>query len=194
MQLEKINEFFLVYSVILGIFWVTLSSKHMWGSVQVIWMILACATFIYHPTWASCSEIQYPQTWWDIFFFKYSWLLWQFPDLRVQPGSYCGRPMWHYKRLKIFSKMSVSRQILCWIVGKSQNTLKPFVLNFLWNKNVFLLIPPAVLVIIEDISNFQEFLSFIKFIKTPFKRVSKVPELYVGKSQNKGAYHKKINP
>ena len=31
----------------------------------------------------------------------------------------------------------------------------------------------------------------MKFIKTPFKRVSKVPELYVGKSQNKGAYHKK---
>ena len=61
-------DFFLVYSVILGIFWVTLSCKHMWGSVQVIWMILACATythFIYHPMWASCSELQYSKTWWD---------------------------------------------------------------------------------------------------------------------------------
>ena len=46
MQLEWINViFFLVYSVILGIFWVALSCKHMWGSVQVIWMILACATY-----------------------------------------------------------------------------------------------------------------------------------------------------
>ena len=61
-------NFFLVYSVILGIFWVTLSCKHMWGSVRVIWMILACATythFIYHPMWASCSELQYSKTWWD---------------------------------------------------------------------------------------------------------------------------------
>ena len=61
-------DFFLVYSVILGIFWVTLSCKHMWGSVRVIWMILACATyrhFIYHPMWASCSELQYSKTWWD---------------------------------------------------------------------------------------------------------------------------------
>ena len=58
----------LVYSVILGIFWVTLSCKHMWGSVRAIWMILACATythFFYHPMWASCSELQYSKTWWD---------------------------------------------------------------------------------------------------------------------------------
>ena len=130
MQLEKIYVIFsLIYSVILGIFWVTFFSKHMWGSVQVIWMILACATyrlFIYHPTWASCSEIQYPQTWWDNFFIKYTLLLWQFPDLRGQPGSHCGRPMWHYKRLKIFNKMSVSRKILCWIVVKSQILWNPF--------------------------------------------------------------------
>ena len=147
----------------LCIFWVTLSCKNMWGSVWVIWMILACMTyqhFIYHPTWASCSEIQYSQTWWDKKLKnKYTWLLWQFPDLRVQPGSHCRKP-----RLKIFSKMSVSRQILCWIVGKSQNTMKPFFLNFPWINNVFLLVPPVVLVIIEDISNFQDFLSFIKFI------------------------------
>ena len=47
--------------------------------------------------------------------------------------------------------MSVSRKILCWIVGKLQNTLKPSFLNFPWIKNVFLLVPPAVLVIIKDI-------------------------------------------
>ena len=114
--------------------------------------------------------------------------------LRVQPRSHCGRPMWHYKRLKIFSKMSVSRKILCWIVGKSQTTIKPFFLNFPGINNVFLLVPPAVLIIIQDISNFQDVLSFIKFIWTPFKRVSKVPELNVGKSQNRCAYHKKIFP
>ena len=129
-QAITINKlsFVLVYSVILGIFWVTLSSKHIWGSFQVIWMILDCATywhFIYHPMWASCSEIQYPQT---------------------------------------FSKMLVSHKILCGIVGKSQNTKKPFFLNFPWTKNMFLLVPPPVLVIIEDISNFQDFLGFIKFI------------------------------
>ena len=74
MQLEWINVIFLAYSVFLGINWVTLFSKHMWGSVQVIWMILASATFrhfIYHPTWALCSEIQYPQTWEVIFFLIY---------------------------------------------------------------------------------------------------------------------------
>ena len=70
-RIDKYMFFSLVYSVILDIFWVTLFSKHMWGSVQVIWKILACATyrhFIYHPVWASCSEIQYPHTWWDNFF------------------------------------------------------------------------------------------------------------------------------
>ena len=71
--------------------------------------------------------------------------------------------------------------------------------KILWNpfsqipiaKNVFWLVPPAVLVISEDISNFQDFLCFIKFIQTDFKRVSIVPELNVGKSQNRCAYHKK---
>ena len=67
--------------------------------------------------------------------------IWQFPDLRVQPGSHCGRPKWHYKSLKIFSKVSVSRKILCRNVCKSQNTMKPFFLNFPWIKNVFLLVP-----------------------------------------------------
>ena len=72
--------------------------------------------------------------------------------------------MWHYKRLKIFSKMLVCRKILCWIVGKPQNTLKPFILNFPWIKNLFLLVQPSGLVIIEEISNFQDFLGFIKLI------------------------------
>ena len=70
--------------------------------------------------------------------------------------------------------------------------MAPFFLNFPWINNVFLLVPPAVLVIIEDTSNFQDFLSFLKFIYAPFKRVSKVTELDVGKSQNRCAYHKKI--
>ena len=72
--------------------------------------------------------------------------------------------MLQYKRLKIFSKISVNCKILCWIVGKSQNTMKPFFSLFSMDKNVSLLVPPAVLVIFEDISNFQDFLSFIKFI------------------------------
>ena len=56
----------------------------------------------------------------------------------------------------------------------------------------FLLVPPAVIVNIEDTSNFHEFLSILKFIYTPFKRVSKVTDLYVDKSQNRCACHKKI--
>ena len=98
---------------------------------------------------------------------KYTWLLWQFPDLRVQPGSHYGRPMWHYKSVKIFSQLSVSCKILFRNVGKLQNTMKLFFLNFPWINNVFLLVPPTVLVIIEDASNFQDFLSFLKFIYTP---------------------------
>ena len=117
--------------------------------------------------------------------------IWQFPDLRVQPGPHCGRPKWRYKSLKIFSKVSVSRKILCRNVGKSQNTLKPFFLNIPCINNVFLLVPPTVLVINEDSSNFQDFLSLLKFIYTISKRVSKVTELDVGKSQNRCAYHKK---
>ena len=62
--------------------------------------------------------------------------------------------------------------------------MKPFFLNFPLINNAFFLVPPAVLVIIDDTSNFQDFLSFLKLIYTPFKRVSKVTELDVVKSQN----------
>ena len=51
--------------------------------------------------------------------------IWQFPDFRVQPGSHCGRPKWHYKSLKHFSKVSVGCKILCRNVGESQNTILP---------------------------------------------------------------------
>ena len=112
--------------------------------------------------------------------------IWQFSDLKVQPGSHCKRPKWHYK-----SKVLVSRKMLCQNVGRSQNSMKTFFLNFQWINNVFLLVPPTVLVIIEDTSNFQVFLSLIKLIYTPLKRVSKVTYLYVGRSQNRCAYHKK---
>ena len=63
MQLGKINVISICYnSVILCILWATLSCKHMWGSVHVMESILVCVTdthFIYHPTWASCSEIHH---------------------------------------------------------------------------------------------------------------------------------------
>ena len=44
---------------------------------------------------------------------------------------------------------------------------------------MFLLVPPAVLVIIDNQSNFQDPLSFLKCIHTHFKRVYKVAELDV---------------
>ena len=58
--------------------------------------------------------------------------------------------------------------------------------------NLFLLVPPAVLVIMDDPSNFQDFLSFSMCIYTLFKRVSKVSELDLCKSQKKCGYHQKI--
>ena len=54
-------------------------------------------------------------------------------------------------------------------VGKSQNTMKPFFLIFPLINNVVLVCPPPVLVIIDYISNFQDFLSFLQFINTPLK-------------------------
>ena len=67
------------------------------------------------------------------------------------------------------------------IVGKSQNNT---MINY-----VSLLVLPANLVNIDDTSNLQDFLSLLQYIYTPFKRVSKVTELDVGKSQNKRGYH-----
>ena len=74
-------------------------------------------------------------------------------------------------------------------VGKSQNSMIPFFLYFQLINNMFLLVWPAVLVIIYDQSNLQDFPSYLKGICTHFKRVSKVTELNVGKSQNKRAYN-----
>ena len=66
---------------------------------------------------------------------------------------------------------------------------EPFFLYTQLINNVLLSVQPAALVIMEDPSNFQEFLSFLKFIYTLFKRVSKVTEWDVCKSRNKCAYH-----
>ena len=87
--------------------------------------------FSSHDTWHDSILMRYK------FKYKYTWLLWQFCDLRVQPGTHCGRTMWQHKSLKFFSKLSESRKILFRKVGKSQNTMKPFFLNFSWIDNVF---------------------------------------------------------
>ena len=123
----------IVYSVIVCILWATLSCKHMWGKVPVIWMILVCVTythFIYHPTLASCSEIHYSKTWWDKNLNKYTWLFWQFPDIKVQPGSHSGRHICHYKsHNNVLATCVQVRQRMCVIhaknVCKSQNSMKP---------------------------------------------------------------------
>ena len=60
-------------------------------------------------------------------------------------------------------------------VCKSQNNMKLFVLYSQFINTVFF--PPAVLVIMDDLSNFQVFLSFLKCIYTPFKKVSKVQQI-----------------
>ena len=50
--------------------------------------------------------------------------------------------------------------------------MKSFFLNLPWINNVFLLVPPAVLVIVEDTYDFQDFIIFLKLIYTLFKMVS----------------------
>ena len=47
-----------------------------------------------------------------------------------------------------------------------------------------ILVPPAVLVIIDNPYNIQNFLRFLKCIYNPFKMVSKVPKMGVFKSEN----------
>ena len=64
--------------------------------------------------------------------------------------------------------------------------MKLIFLYFQFINNVFFLVPPAVLVIMENQSYYQDFLIFFKYIYTPFKMV-----IYweVCKSQSECAYH-----
>ena len=82
---------------------------------------------------------------------------------------------------------------------KSENAMKecvsvtkyfgtPFLCYTLTTSEVFQ-VPPEVLVIINEPSSFQDFLSLLKCIYNPLKILSKITKLYVCKSQNKCAYH-----
>ena len=119
-------------------------------------MILVCKIyqhFIYHLTWASLNS----KTYWLIK--KHIWLFWQFPNPRVQPGSHCGRSMWNFYSLKTCGKGLASHTKN---VGKSQNNMNPLFLYFELINNALLIVPPAVLVIIDGPSNFQDFLKLKK--------------------------------
>ena len=70
-------------------------------------------------------------------------------------------------------------------VCKLQNTMKPFFLYSQLINTVFLLVPPVVLVIMDNLFNFQDFLSFLKCIYTPLKKVTKVTKWDICKSPNK---------
>ena len=80
----------------------------------------------------------------------------------MQPGSYDGKSNVIFKKsLKTFSnlsvthaKMSLTHKIIC-------NT---FFLYIQVVNNMFLLFPTAVVVFIDNPYNFQDFLSFLKFI------------------------------
>ena len=54
-------------------------------------------------------------------------------------------------------------------VCKSQNTMKPFSLCFKLINNEVLWFPPVVLGIIDKTYNYQDFLSFLKFIDYSFQ-------------------------
>ena len=69
-------------------------------------------------------------------------------------------------------------------VCQSQNNMQPFFLYIQVNNNIFLLFPIAALLIIDNPSNFQDLLSFLKCILIPFKKVSQVTELDVCHSHN----------
>ena len=53
---------------------------------------------------------------------------------------------------------------------------------------MFLHVPPAVLLLIYDSSNNQDFLSFFRWIYTLFQWVSKLTKLDVSKPQNEAVY------
>ena len=107
--------------------------------------------------------------------------------LTVQPGSFWGKYIWHdcHWILRNFRIMYVSHaRNVC----KSQNTMKPF---FPWYKLIndeVLLVQSAVLVYIDKLSSFQDFLWFLECIYNPFKMVFKVTKCYVCKSPNMCAY------
>ena len=67
--------------------------------------------------------------------------------------------------------------------------MKPFYLYFQFINNVFLLVPEAVLVIMDNPLHFLDFLSFSKYIYSPFKIMSKGTDWDVCNSKNKFAYH-----
>ena len=71
------------------------------------------------------------------------------------------KPYMTLKNPKKISNMSVGHaKNVC----RSQNSMKPFFLYLQLINNVFLLVSPAVLVIIDNPSNLQDFLSFLKCI------------------------------
>ena len=86
----------------------------------------------------------------------------------------------------IFNFKAFTKMYVCHTknVCKSQNSMKLFFLYSHLINAVFLLVPPAVLVIIDDPSNFQYFLGFLKSIYNPFQKVTKVTKSDVCKSQN----------
>ena len=69
-------------------------------------------------------------------------------------------------------------------VCRSQNSMKPFFLYYQWITNVFLLVSPAVMVIMNNPSNFQALLRLL----APSKWVSKVT-LNVCQLKDRSAYH-----
>ena len=82
--------------------------------------------------------------------------------------------MWYFKSLKALSNMSVSHaRNVC----QSQKNMQVIY-------NMFLLFPTAILVNVDNPSNFQDFLSFLIF-SFPFKNVSKVTALDVCQSQKR---------
>ena len=64
----------------------------------------------------------------------------------------------------------------------------PFSLKFQLINYVFLLVPPAVLLLIYDSSNNQDFRSFFRWIYSLFQWVSKLTKLDVSKPQNEAVY------
>ena len=94
-------------------------------------------------------------------------ICWEFPNLTVQPGSHCKIHVWQFSRLLSLDKCMQVAQTMYVSFKRIKNLYSPK------NYTMFLLVPPEVLVIMDDPSNFQDFLSFLNCIDTTLTRYLK---------------------
>ena len=80
--------------------------------------------------------------------------IWHFPNLTVQPGSYSGNQIWHFKSLKTFCNLSVTNaKNDC----HSQNNMQPFFLSISKLLTIFVFAMPN-----SSPGNYGQYIKFLK--------------------------------